>query len=154
GRALAAYEPLPHRMEHVAAIGGVAYIDDSKATNPHAVLAALDGMERVVLIAGGRNKGLDLSALGAAAGAVARVVAIGESAAEIDAVFQAAGVPVERASGMDDAVARAAASASRGDTVLLSPGCASFDMFADYKARGEAFRAAVKRLASKEGGIA
>jgi UDP-N-acetylmuramoylalanine--D-glutamate ligase len=154
GRALTSYEPLPHRMELVADVGGVAYIDDSKATNPHAVLAALDGMEHVVLIAGGRNKGLDLSVLAAAAGALRRVIAIGESAAEIEAAFAAAGVAVERASGMDDAVARGAAAATAGDTVLLSPGCASFDMFADYKARGEAFRAAVKRLASKEGGTA
>ncbi len=152
GDAIARFEPLAHRMELVAEIGGVTYINDSKATNPHAVLAALDGLERVILIAGGRNKGLDLRTL-AAAPSVVHVVAIGQSAAEVEAAFAGALI-VERAGSMDDAVARAAAVATRGDTVLLSPGCASFDMFADYKARGEAFRAAVKRLTSREGGPA
>lgn len=153
GDAIAGYQSPPHRMELVADIGGVAYINDSKATNPHAVLAALDGLERVILIAGGRNKGLDLGAL-AAGPSVVRAIAIGESAPEIVTAFEGVGVPVERAPGMDEAVARAAAAAAPGDTVLLSPGCASFDMFADYKARGEAFRAAVKRLTSREGGSA
>jgi UDP-N-acetylmuramoylalanine--D-glutamate ligase len=148
GAALATFEPLAHRMETVADLSGVRYVNDSKATNPHAVLAALDGLRRVVLIAGGRNKGLDLSALASAAPAIVAVIAIGESAGEIEEVFREAGAPVGRASSIDDAVARAAAIASPGDTVLLSPGCASFDMFADYKARGEAFRAAVKRLGS------
>ena len=153
GRALAAFEPLPHRMELVATIGGVSYVNDSKATNPHAVLAALDGAERVVLIAGGRNKDLDLSVLRSAAAAVRAVVGIGEAGTEIAEFFLDAGVAAERARSMDEAVARAAAIATPGDTVLLSPGCASFDMFADYKARGEAFRAAVKKLSSgpKEG---
>ncbi len=146
GRALVAFEPLPHRMELVATAGGVSYVNDSKATNPHAVLAALAGAERVVLIAGGKNKGLDLSTLAAAASSLRAVVTIGQARDEIADAFAAAGMPVERAGSMDDAVARAAAIATPGDTVLLSPGCASFDMFADYKARGEAFRAAVKRL--------
>ena len=147
-RALAEFKPLPHRMEQVASIGGVSYVNDSKATNPHAVLAALDGLERVVQIAGGRNKGLDLSSLTPAAGSVRAVVAIGEAGPEIANSFAAAGVPAEPATSMDEAVARAAAIATAGDTVLLSPGCASFDMFADYKARGESFRAAVKRLSA------
>jgi UDP-N-acetylmuramoylalanine--D-glutamate ligase len=147
-RALAEFKPLPHRMELVAQIGGVSYVNDSKATNPHAVLAALDGSERVVLIAGGRNKGLDLSTLTAAAGSLRAVVAIGAAGPEIADAFTGAGVPAERAGSMDEAVARAAAIATSGDTVLLSPGCASFDMFADYKARGESFRAAVKRLSA------
>jgi len=145
GRALAAFVPLPHRMELVAELNGVAYVNDSKATNPHAVLAALDGLDDVVLIAGGRNKGLDLGAIAGASG-VRSVVAIGESAAEIIDAFEASSIPAEHAGSMEDAVARAAAHARPGSTVLLSPGCASFDMFADYKARGEAFRAAVKRL--------
>ena len=151
GRALASCEPLPHRMELVATIGRVAYVNDSKATNPHAVLAALEGAERVVLIAGGRNKGLDLSGLTAAAGVIRALVAIGEAGPDIADAFAEAGVVAERAGSMDDAVARAAAIAEAGDTVLLSPGCASFDMFADYKARGEAFRAAVKRLSAAAG---
>lgn len=149
GQALALVEPLRHRMELVAEIGGVTYLDDSKATNPHAVLSALEGLERVILIAGGRNKGLDLSGLAAAANSVRSVVAIGESASEVAAAFESAGTPVERAAGMEEAVRQASDRATAGDTVLLSPGCASLDMFADYRARGEAFRAAVKRL---EGG--
>jgi UDP-N-acetylmuramoylalanine--D-glutamate ligase len=146
GDALAAFEPQPHRMETVAEIGGVTYVNDSKATNPHATLAALAGLEPVVLIAGGRNKGLDLGALGAGAGRVRAVVAIGEAAAEIEAAFAPAGVPVERAASMEDALELAAGRARRGDTVLLSPACASFDMFTDYRARGESFRAVVKRM--------
>jgi UDP-N-acetylmuramoylalanine--D-glutamate ligase len=146
GRALAGFEPLPHRMELVATIGDVAYVNDSKATNPHAVLAALEGMTGVVLIAGGKNKGLDLSALAGASASVRSVVAIGRAGKEIADSFAAAGVAAELAGSMDEAVARASSIAGPGDTVLLSPGCASFDMFADYKDRGEAFRAAVKRL--------
>jgi UDP-N-acetylmuramoylalanine--D-glutamate ligase len=154
GRALAGFEPLPHRMELVGEVAGVAFVNDSKATNPHAVAAALDGLERVVLIAGGRNKGLDLRPIAAASGPVRAVVTLGESAPDIEAAFAAAApaVPVERASTMDDAVGRAAALASAGDTVLLAPGCASFDMFTDYKARGEAFRSAVKRIEATSGG--
>jgi UDP-N-acetylmuramoylalanine--D-glutamate ligase len=151
GRALASFEPLPHRMELVAEIGGVSYVNDSKATNPHAVVAALDELDRVVLIAGGRNKGLDLASIASGAHALRSVVAIGESASDLERVFAGTGVPVEHAATMDDAVARAASTAGAGDTVLLSPGCASFDMFADYKARGEAFRAAVKRIGSSAG---
>jgi len=164
GQALAAFEPLAHRMELVAVVKGVAFVNDSKATNPHAVAAALEGLERVVLIAGGRNKGLDLRPIaGAALGTAHAVVAIGESASDIAQAFaaEASGVRVERATTMDDAVARAASIATAGDTVLLSPGCASFDMFTDYQARGEAFRSAVKRIEAtsgdapaKEGGTA
>lgn len=146
GDALARFEPLPHRMELVAESAGVAWINDSKATNPHAALGALAGIDRAVLIAGGRNKGLDLAVLAAAADRVTSVVSIGESAEEVAAAFSAAGVPVVRAASMDEAVERAAALARPGDVVLLSPACASFDMFADYKARGEAFRESVKRL--------
>ena len=152
GEALAAFMPLAHRMELIAEIDGVSYVNDSKATNPHAVLAALDGLDGVVLIMGGRNKGLDLGAVATGASAVRAVIALGESAPEIERAFGPSGVPVERAGTMDDAIARAAAVSERGDTVLLSPGCASFDMFADYKARGEAFRAAVKRLETAAGG--
>jgi UDP-N-acetylmuramoylalanine--D-glutamate ligase len=154
GKALAAFEPLPHRMELVAEVNGVAFVNDSKATNPHAVVAALEGLERVVLIAGGRNKGVDLRPMAAGARRVHAVVAVGESAPEIERAFaaEAAAVRVERATTMDDAVARAASVAAAGDTVLLSPGCASFDMFTDYKARGEAFRSAVKRLEATSGG--
>jgi len=153
GVALAGFEPLPHRMEFVGEVDGVAFVNDSKATNPHAVVAALEGLDHVVLIAGGRNKGLDLRSIAVAARPVRAVVAIGESAVDIEAAFSSAAptVRVERATTMDEAVGRAAALAFAGDTVLLAPGCASFDMFADYKARGEAFRSAVKRIEATSG---
>ncbi len=150
GRALAAFRLAQHRLETVAVIDGVTYVNDSKATNPHATLGALQGNSGVVLIAGGRAKGIDLGVLAGAASALRGVVAIGEVALDILQAFPT--VRGERADSMDEAVGRAAALARPGDTVLLSPACASFDMFTDYKSRGEAFRAAVKRLAG-EGGI-
>ena len=146
GEALAAFRTGRHRIEQIAVIDGVAYINDSKATDPHATLAALEDMQNVVLIAGGRNKGLDLSELAGAAPHLRAVVAIGEAAGEIDAAFAPTGVPVEKAGSMDDAVARARELAAAGDTVLLSPACASFDMFRNYEERGDAFRAAVQRI--------
>jgi UDP-N-acetylmuramoylalanine--D-glutamate ligase len=146
GEALAAFEPRPHRIEQVAVIDGVTYVNDSKATDPHATLAALEGMNGVVLIAGGRNKGIDLSELAGAAPHLRAVVAIGESASEIDAAFAPTGVPVEKAGSMEEAVARARELAAAGDTVLLSPACASFDMYRNYEERGDAFRAAVRRI--------
>jgi UDP-N-acetylmuramoylalanine--D-glutamate ligase len=146
GEALAAFEPRPHRIEQIAVIDGVTYINDSKATDPHATLAALEGMTGVVLIAGGRNKGIDLSELAVGAAHLRAVVAIGETAAEIDAAFGPTGVPVEKAGSIEEAVARARELATAGDTVLLSPACASFDMFRNYEERGDAFRAAVRRI--------
>jgi len=146
GEALAAYQPRPHRIEIVAIIDGVTYINDSKATDPHATLAALEELDRVVLIAGGRNKGLDFEELTAAAPRLRAVIAMGESATEIVAAFEGTAVAVETAGDMDDAVVRARRLTGSGDTVLLSPACASFDMFNGYEARGEAFREAVARL--------
>jgi UDP-N-acetylmuramoylalanine--D-glutamate ligase len=133
----------PHRIERVATIDGVTYVNDSKATDPHATLAGLEDLDRVVLIAGGRNKGLDLGALAVAAPRLRAVVAIGEAAHEIEEAFAPAGIPVTLAKTMDEAVAAARSIAQQGDTILLSPACSSFDMFRDYEARGEAFRAAV-----------
>lgn len=146
GEGLAGYSPKPHRVETVAVLGGVTYINDSKATDPHATLAALAELDRVILIAGGRNKALDLGELAVAAPRIRAVVAIGESAAEVEAAFAPTGIQTERAATMREAVERAHATARAGDTVLLSPACASFDMFAGYEARGEAFRAAVAAL--------
>lgn len=147
---------LPHRVELVADRDGIRWYDDSKATVPHATLAAMRCFDSVVLIAGGRNKGLDLAPLGQAGTRVRAVVAIGEAGPEVEAVF-AGQAPVETipasrgASGMVDAVAAAGAMARPGDAVLLSPGCASFDWFSSYRARGDAFRAAVEaRLARAE----
>jgi UDP-N-acetylmuramoylalanine--D-glutamate ligase len=142
---LRSFHGLPHRVELVGEWRGVRWVDDSKATVPHATLAAVRGFDSVVLIAGGRNKGLDLTPLAEAADRVRAVVAIGEAS---DAVAQAfAGRrPVERAErDIDEAVARADELAEPGDVVLLSPGCASFDWFDSYRQRGEAFRSAVRR---------
>lgn len=134
--------PLPHRVQHVATIDGIDYYDDSKATVPHAALAAVRGFESVVLIAGGRNKGLDLAPLAEAADHIRSVVAIGDSADEVAAAFD--GIrPVERAGSMADAVDAAGRAASEGDVVLLSPACASFDWYSDYAARGDDFVALV-----------
>ena len=143
--ALAGFGGLPHRLTLVAEAGGVRWYDDSKATNPHAALAAVCGFDSVVLLAGGRNKGLDLRPLAGAADRVRSVVAIGEAAAEVGSAF--AGVrPVRVAESMDGAVRLAAAEAAPGDAVLLSPGCASFDWYESYAARGDDFARAVHRL--------
>lgn len=140
---LARFESLPHRVTLVGDAGGVRFYDDSKATTPASVVAALAGFESVVLIAGGRNKGLDLSVLRAEVGRIRSVVAIGEAAGEVEAAF-AGTVPVERARSMDDAVAAALALALPGDAVLLSPGCASFDWYQSYAERGDDFARAVR----------
>jgi UDP-N-acetylmuramoylalanine--D-glutamate ligase len=145
-RVLAGFRGLPHRVQLVAELGGVRYYDDSKATNPHATISALRSFDRVVLIAGGRNKDLDLADLSASAGRLRAVVAIGESAGEIDAVFTRTGTDVTHASSMREAVRLAAAHACAGDVVLLSPACASFDWYESYAARGDDFAREVERL--------
>ena len=143
--ALGRWEGFPHRVTLVGDAGGVRWYDDSKATNPHAALAALRGFDSVVLVAGGRNKGLDLSVLAEAADHVRAVVAIGEAAADVEAAFR--GVrPVTLAASMDEAVRAALAAAHPGDSVLLSPGCASFDWYRSYAERGDDFRRAVDEL--------
>jgi UDP-N-acetylmuramoylalanine--D-glutamate ligase len=145
--ALRTFRGLPHRVARVGESGGVAYYDDSKATTPHAALAAIGGFESVVLIAGGRNKGLDLGALREAAERIRSVVAIGEAADEVVAAFD--GVrPVRRAESMDEAVEVATKAAHPGDAVLLSPACASFDRYSGYAARGDDFARAVSDLIS------
>jgi UDP-N-acetylmuramoylalanine--D-glutamate ligase len=153
GAALKSFRPLPHRLELVAEVEGVTYIDDSKATNPHATLSAVGGMSEVVLIAGGRSKDIDLAPLAAAAGPVVAVVAMGEAAAELESVFRDL-VPVQRADSMKDAVRLATEASSGRGSVLLSPGCASLDMYESYAARGEAFARAVHELAEEVAGRA
>ena len=136
---------LPHRVELVGEAGGVRYYDDSKATTPASVLAALKGFDSVVLIAGGRNKGLDLRPLAGEGHRLRAVVAIGEAAAEVeDALSEVA--PVGRATSMADAVRQAADAAQAGDAVLLSPGCASFDWYRNYGERGDDFARQVRAL--------
>jgi UDP-N-acetylmuramoylalanine--D-glutamate ligase len=123
----------------------VRWYDDSKATGPNAVSTAVRGFESVVLIAGGRNKGLDLGPLADHVDRIRGVVAIGEAAPLVEAVFTGR-VPVVTAASMDDAVARAADLAEEGDAVLLSPGCASFDWYSSYAERGDDFARAVRAL--------
>lgn len=146
---LRGFSGLPHRMQHVATIDGVDYYDDSKGTNVGATAAAIDGLERpLVLIAGGSGKGADFSGLHAPVARRARaVVLFGRDADAMAAALDGA-VPVARVADLDTAVDRAAALARPGDAVLLSPACASFDQFRDYRARGEAFVAAVERRRS------
>lgn len=136
------FSGLPHRVELVGEAGGVRWYDDSKATAPHATLAALAGFDEVVLIAGGRNKGLDLAPIAGASDRIRAVVAIGEAASDITAAFDGKR-PVVTATSMDEAVAAAARLAERGDAVLLSPGCASFDWYRSYGERGDDFQRAV-----------
>jgi len=144
-RALTSFVGLAHRVQLVGEHGGVRYYDDSKATNPHATAGALAGFDRVVLIAGGRNKDLDLGVLRVHADRLRAVVAIGEAADEVEAAFRDA-VPVTRASSMHDAVVAAMEHAEPGDAVLLSPACASFDWYASYADRGDDFAREVASL--------
>ena len=139
-----AFRPLGHRLEPVAEIDGVQFVDDSKATNPSAVIAAMRAFERpIVLIAGGKAKGTDFVELGKVVSSRAKgVVLIGEAADALAEVVKRA--PVERAASMEEAVALARAMAAPGDLVLLSPGCASFDMFRSAEHRGDAFAEAVR----------
>ncbi|MFV0523945.1 MAG: UDP-N-acetylmuramoyl-L-alanine--D-glutamate ligase [Acidimicrobiales bacterium] len=136
--ALRAFTGLPHRVTLVGEWAGVRWYDDSKATVPQATLAAVGGFDSVVLIAGGRNKGLDLGSLGDTVPPVHHVVAIGDAADEVAAVFDGL-VTVTPAADMGAAVAAAATAARPGDAVLLSPGCTSFDWYTSYGQRGDDF---------------
>lgn len=154
--ALRDYAGEPNRVEFVRSIGAVDFINDSKGTNIGATLAALQGLgQPVVLIAGGLGKGQDFSPLAAAAKEYARaVVLIGQDADEIAQALRDTQVPMQRAASMDDAVAQGFALAKPGDAVLLSPACASLDMFRDYVHRGQAFVDAVQSLALDNGEVA
>ena len=145
---LASFRGLPHRMAHVADVGGVRYYDDSKGTNVGASVTALFGLEepRAVLIAGGRDKGGSYEPLADALRARGRAaVLIGEAARSIAAAIGDA-VPTRHAASMREAVRLSASLARAGDAVLLSPACSSFDMFRDYKDRGDAFVVEVRAL--------
>ena len=154
---LTAFRPDPHRISLVARVGEVDYIDDSKATNPHAAAASLAAYPSVVWVAGGLFKGADEDVdelVSSAAPRLRAVVLLGVDRARIRGALarHAPDVPVVEASGtdtgaMDTVVAAAARMAGPGDTVLLAPAAQSFDMFRDYPARGDAFAAAVRRLA-------
>jgi UDP-N-acetylmuramoylalanine--D-glutamate ligase len=146
--ALRAFKGLPHRVEKVAEINGVTYYDDSKGTNVGATVAALNGLGRTaVVILGGDGKGQDFSPLQKVVTQHARVaVLLGRDAAKIADALKETGVPLLMARDMRDAVRISAAEALEGDAVLMSPACASFDMFKNYAHRAEVFIAAVKEL--------
>jgi UDP-N-acetylmuramoylalanine--D-glutamate ligase len=159
---VATFRGLHHRLEKVATILGVDYYDDSKGTNVGATIAALEGIATqgaragmphpVILIAGGQGKGQDFSPLAQPIGTHARMVClIGEDARLIEAAIAPSGVRAERCGTIEEAVSRAAREARVNEAVLLSPACASFDMFRDYKHRGEVFSAAVRALGKAHG---
>jgi UDP-N-acetylmuramoylalanine--D-glutamate ligase len=145
GRGLESFPGLPHRMERVAARNGVLFVNDSKATNPTSTAPALSAFQGVHWIVGGLAKTNDLDACRPGFPNVAKAYTIGD-AGEMFAALLEKDMPVERAGTLEAAVRSAAAQAKPGETVLLSPACASFDQFKDYEARGQAFRDAVEAL--------
>lgn len=141
GRTIATFAPGEHRRSVVGTWDGITWVNDSKATNPHAAVASVEAFPSVVLIAGGRNKGLDLSPIVAVPG-IRKIIGLGEAAGELEILTDAD--RFVRADDLADAIAIADRIARPGDTVLLAPGCASFDMFDSYAARGSAFRRLVR----------
>jgi len=144
-KGLETFPGLPHRMERVATKKGVLFVNDSKATNADSTTPALSAYPRVHWILGGRAKTDSLEACRPGFGHVVKAYTIGE-AGELFASLLEGEMPVERSGMLEAAVKSAAANAQPGETVLLSPACASFDQFKDYEARGQAFRDAVEAL--------
>jgi UDP-N-acetylmuramoylalanine--D-glutamate ligase len=142
--ALESFDAPPHRLEPIGESDGVSWFNDSKATTPHAAATAIRAFESLVLIAGGSRKGVDLSPMAADAGRIRAVVAIGEAAPDIHDVFDEVTRVVD-AGNMAAAVEAAADLAQPGDAVVLSPGCASFDWYTGYPARGDDFRRLVQQ---------
>ena len=157
------YKGEPHRVEAIAAIGGVDYIDDSKGTNVGATVAALKGLgqqcasldKKIILIAGGEGKGQDFSPLAEPVARYAKaVLLIGKAKDELRAVLAQADIVLQDHATLEDAVRAAAEIGQDGDIVLLSPACASLDMFRNYAHRAEVFAAAVRELALDRGEVA
>jgi UDP-N-acetylmuramoylalanine--D-glutamate ligase len=145
-RALESFTGLPHRMERIATLNGVAWINDSKATNPESAAPALAAFPRIHWIVGGKAKGADLDACAPYFDHVVRAYTIGDSGARFTAVLRGH-MPVAEVETLDRAVKLAAQEAERGDVVLLSPAAASFDQFTDFEHRGQVFRALVEQMA-------
>ena len=149
------YRGEPHRVQSVAVLDGVEYFDDSKGTNVGATVAALAGLggeRKLVLILGGEGKGQDFLPLAGPVSRYARaVVLIGRDAPLISAALQGTEVELLEAASMQEAVGIAARQAQSGDAVLMSPACASFDMFNDYQHRAQVFCDAVQALAAEQG---
>jgi len=150
-RALASFGGLPHRMERIAKHDGVAFVNDSKATNPDSAAPALAAFDAVHWIVGGRAKSGDLDACAPHFAYVRAAYTIGEAGPVFAQILQSH-MPVADCGTLDAAVRRAAAAARPGEVVLLSPAAASFDQFRDFEARGDAFRAAVEALGREGGG--
>lgn len=149
---LRTFEPIEHRLEPVGEVAGVAYVSDSKATNPDAVLKALTafGDRPVIILLGGRNKGNDFTELAEACLRRCRLAVLyGEAEPELEAAFRKVGAPFETADDMLAALEIARARACAGDVVLLSPACASFDGFANYEVRGRVFADAVAQMGGR-----
>ena len=148
------FKGLAHRFETVSEVAGVVFVNDSKATNVGSTQAALNGLEakgNVVLIAGGDAKGADLSPLAESLeGRVKRIVTLGKDAPIVAALADQCGIPHVLVATMEDAVVAAAKAAARGDLVLLSPACASLDMFDNFQQRGEVFASAVRSLSGAD----
>ena len=142
-RALSEFDNAPHRIEYVETIDGVKWFNDSKATSPHASAVAIKSFQNIVLIAGGRNKGLDLHELSNHPQRVKAVVAIGDDAPEIEKAFDGV-CRVVRGGSMKEAVRLARTLAVSGDVVLLSPACTSYDWYNNYMERGEDFMKCVR----------
>ena len=149
--ALRSFSGPPHRLEHLGTWDGVAWYNDSKATTPHAASAAVRSFEHLVLIAGGYDKGVDLASMAADITGVDAVVALGDTASAVAEAFAGVG-HVEVVTDLAEAVAVAVATARPGSTVLLSPGCASFDQYTGFEARGDHFRALVLERFESSGG--
>ena len=151
------YRGEPHRVQSLGMVAEVEYFDDSKGTNVGATLAALHGLgaqKRLVLIMGGQGKGQDFDPLAHPVARYARaVVLIGTDAPILRAALTPSAVPLHDAQSMQDAVAQAAALAQPGDAVLMSPACASLDMFRDYSHRAQVFTDAVAALAADTGTV-
>jgi UDP-N-acetylmuramoylalanine--D-glutamate ligase len=139
------FSGLPHRMTYLGSAQGVGWYNDSKSTTPHSVAAAVQNFESVVLIVGGQNKGIDLTVLRLLSGHLKAVITIGEAAEEITEVFRG-DIPTDSAETMDEAIVHARARSESGDVVILSPGCASFDWYENYKERGRHFSDLVTQM--------
>ncbi len=152
-RGLRTFEPIEHRLEPVAEVGGVAWFNDSKATNPDAVLKALTafGEQPLIVLLGGQNKNNDMRPLAEAVAARAKAaVVFGEAGDEIAEAFEGLGIAFAQTAGLASAVSTAADFAHPGDAVVLSPACASFDEFTSYEHRGTVFKSLVLAMAGGE----
>jgi UDP-N-acetylmuramoylalanine--D-glutamate ligase len=144
--ALKSFSGLEHRLEFVCEMNGIQFVNDSKATNIGAVEKSLEGLDHVILIMGGMDKGSDFSVLlDLVKRRVKRLILIGEAKETIERSLSG-GTEIQQAEDLREAVALSVSQASAGDTVLLSPGCASFDMFKDFEERGRMFKEIVREV--------